>query len=238
MILGKDLTISLNGVIIAASKSCTFDMRQTLLSTSSPFAGVWKEYVQERKEWTLNADTLCSTMRQPADLTGILLHGTAVEVCFRDPADDFRFEGTAYVESVSIGSRVKSLATFSLSLRGTGAISLRQKVEVTHVADDTPTGFFRSRVFYIHPGALPYLLYNASQSFDYTVYYADGSVYTTGECLRNTEQLGSTAALQLDLSQGSYYIEASYPPDAYFEEGVCAWLVYEDGTQTTLTLLQ
>lgn len=55
---GEDLIVAINGNAAMASKSCDIDVSVGTIEKSSPTSGEWKEYVPDRKGWTVKTDHL------------------------------------------------------------------------------------------------------------------------------------------------------------------------------------
>lgn len=55
---GSDLTISADGSVLLASKSCTIDLSSELIKVSSPTDGEWEHTIPGRKKWSLTTNHL------------------------------------------------------------------------------------------------------------------------------------------------------------------------------------
>ena len=70
MLKGNDLIIKLNGVAIAAARSCSLDVRTQAIPVSSPQDGNWQHYKGGKSSWVVRVNCLvmsisCGTMMMP-----------------------------------------------------------------------------------------------------------------------------------------------------------------------------
>lgn len=63
---GRNLIISANGVVLAASKSCSIDVKADTKEVSSPTDADWKHFKARAKEWSVTTNHLLKSNAVPA----------------------------------------------------------------------------------------------------------------------------------------------------------------------------
>ena len=121
MILGRNLIVSIDGVPVAGSKSCQFQISQNFLTACSPTEGRVKEKIPTDYDWSMSVDCLIPSSTLSVSLVDKLIEGTRVLLTFTDGSDQNR-AGFAYVKSCDEGGSVGSLATFSASFESDGEL--------------------------------------------------------------------------------------------------------------------
>lgn len=58
VIHGRDLIVTVNGMAIAAAKSCELQVSCDDIEISSPTSGQWREFISDRKEWAVTTNHL------------------------------------------------------------------------------------------------------------------------------------------------------------------------------------
>lgn len=121
MIHGENLTLSLNGTIIAAAKSCSLKFEQSLLEVASPVSGADTMYVPTKHGWSISTDGLCATM---AYMNSLLWNRTTkYTIAFCDSDLRMTFTGDCYIKSIAISGSIGKIVTYSIELQGSGVLS-------------------------------------------------------------------------------------------------------------------
>ena len=121
MILGRNLIVSIDGVPVAGSKSCQFQISQNFIQACAPTNGRTKRKIPTDYDWSMSVDCLIPSSTLSVSLVDKLIAGTRVLLTFTDGSGQNR-AGFAYVKSCDEGGSVGSLATFSASFESDGAL--------------------------------------------------------------------------------------------------------------------
>ena len=121
MILGRNLIVSIDGVPVAGSKSCQFQISQNFIQACAPTNGRTKRKIPTDYDWSISVDCLIPSSTLSVSLVDKLIAGTRVLLTFTDGSGQNR-AGWAYVKSCDEGGSVGSLATFSASFESDGAL--------------------------------------------------------------------------------------------------------------------
>ena len=121
MILGRNLIVSIDGVPVAGSKSCQFQISQNFINVCSPTASRVLNKKPTTYDWSMSVDCLIPNSAIPEVLTDVLIEGTRVLLTFTD-GSGYNRAGFAYVKSCEEYGSVGSLAKFSASFEADGAL--------------------------------------------------------------------------------------------------------------------
>lgn len=121
MIHGENLTLSLNGTIIAAAKSCSLKFDQSLLEVASPVSGADMMYIPTKCGWSISTDGLCTTMEYMDSL--LWKRTTKYTIAFCDSDLRMTFTGDCYIKSIAISGSIGKIVTYSIELQGSGVLS-------------------------------------------------------------------------------------------------------------------
>ena len=121
MILGRNLIVSIDGVPVAGSKSCQFQISQNFIQACAPTNGRTKRKIPTDYDWSISVDCLIPSSTLSVSLVDKLIAGTRVLLTFTDGSGQNR-AGFAYVKSCDEGGSVGSLATFSASFESDGEL--------------------------------------------------------------------------------------------------------------------
>lgn len=121
MVHGENLILSLNGIIVATSKTCELEFSQELIEAASPVCGADREYVPGKRGWTISAEGLCQTMNYIGSLQADI--STQYTVQFYDTDSQIYRKGKCYITSLHISGSIGKIVTYSVSLQGSGAFS-------------------------------------------------------------------------------------------------------------------
>ena len=121
MILGRNLIVSIDGVPVAGSKSCQFQISQNFIQACAPTNGRTKRKIPTDYDWSMSVDCLIPSSTLSVSLVDKLIAGTRVLLTFTDGSGQNR-AGFAYVKSCDEGGSVGSLATFSASFESDGEL--------------------------------------------------------------------------------------------------------------------
>ena len=142
MILGKNLILAIGGSPLAAAKSCNIQQSQSFIQVASPTAARWKQVVPEALEWSISADCLIGTFDAYNTLDQAWRNGTALTIRYYDTNYNCNKTGTAYIASIDLKGSVGSLASMSISLKGSGELSEYDGTAITVSRTLQQTGKF------------------------------------------------------------------------------------------------
>lgn len=116
--LGNNLIVLLDGVAIAAAKSCTIDRSVSTIETSSPMDGADRTYLVGRKSWKVTVNTLVTSAKD-----FVLNVGQTYTLTFGDrtTASD-RLSGTAICTHAKVTGTKFNLCQGSFEFLGTGPL--------------------------------------------------------------------------------------------------------------------
>ncbi len=121
---GENLIIMADGVALAASKSCTINVKANTLDVSSDNDGDWEHHIPGRKSWDVSTSHLFVTEENAAVLkNSIRKVGVSFTLQFTvigDTSDTMT--GTATCIQFSVTGTKNSLATGSFKWKGTGPL--------------------------------------------------------------------------------------------------------------------
>ena len=121
MILGRNLIVSIDGVPVAGSKSCQFQISQNFIQACAPTEGRTKRKIPTDYDWSISVDCLIPSSTLSVSLVDKLIEGTRVLLTFTDGSGQNR-AGFAYVKSCDESGSVGSLAKFSASFEADGSL--------------------------------------------------------------------------------------------------------------------
>jgi hypothetical protein len=112
----------MDGVAIAAAKSCTITKRVEAIETANSVDGRAKSYIPGLREWSVSVRALVTSM--PAFFTNPG-QTVSLSIAVRDNNGEYttdRVTGNAIIESAKITGTVGNLATAEVKFIGTGAL--------------------------------------------------------------------------------------------------------------------
>lgn len=122
MIHGRNLIVSLEGVAVAAAKTCSLDLDQSFLEACSPVSGRTHTKIPTTYDWGVSVDGLVANNSAPTvSLQDKLIAGTKCLLTFTDGSGNRR-AGFVYVKSCKESGPVGGLATYSASFESTGEL--------------------------------------------------------------------------------------------------------------------
>jgi hypothetical protein len=115
---GNNLIIYVDGVAVAAAKSCTVTMEVGSIDTAG--SGRTKASMPTVKDWSVKTSVLVTSLNGHFALSGKVRLSVAV-VDGGEPTTD-RMTGEAIVTSANVSAAVGNLVQGSFSFKGTGAL--------------------------------------------------------------------------------------------------------------------
>lgn len=141
MIHGRNLIVTLDGLAVAAAKTCSLDMDQSFLEACSPVSGRTHTKIPTTYDWGVSVDGLVANNSDPtASLQDRLIAGTKCLLTFTDGSGNNR-AGYVYVKSCKESGPVGGLATYSASFESTGPLYKYTRF--------TPTYFSESQTVFL-----------------------------------------------------------------------------------------
>lgn len=122
MIHGRNLIVALDGVAVAAAKTCSLDLDRSFLESCSPVSGQVHTKIPTTYDWGVSVDGLIANSSSPTvSLEDKLIEGTKCLLTFTDGSGNRR-AGFVYVKSCKESGPVGGLATYSASFESTGPL--------------------------------------------------------------------------------------------------------------------
>ena len=119
---GNNIIVLMDGVAIAAAKSCTITKRVEAIETGNSVDGRAKSYIPGLREWSVSVRALVTNM---PDFFANPGQSVRLSIAVRDNNGEYttdRVTGTAIIESAKITGTVGNLATAEVKFLGTGAL--------------------------------------------------------------------------------------------------------------------
>ena len=119
---GNNIIVLVDGVAIAAAKSCTITKRVEAIETANSADGRAKSYIPGLREWSVSVRALVTNM---PDFFANPGQTVRLSIAVRDNNGVYttdRVTGSAIIESAKITGTVGNLATAEVKFLGTGAL--------------------------------------------------------------------------------------------------------------------
>jgi hypothetical protein len=110
----------------AASTNCSFEVSVDQANVTSATSAWFKEFKVDTASWTLSCDGLITLGDYDyKDMLDHQLSRTPITVRFAiGTSTTYTIQGTANIQSVNLAGPLESVATYSVSLQGTGAYTI------------------------------------------------------------------------------------------------------------------
>lgn len=116
---GKDLIILVDGVAIAAAKSCSIENRCSLKQVSSPSTGSWESFIAYRKGCSVKTSHL---VLSPGSMLMQVGQTVTLSAKLRRESSAF-MTGSAICEQASVSGSVGNMMQGAFSFRINGALT-------------------------------------------------------------------------------------------------------------------
>ena len=115
-----------SNIPFAASTNCSFEVSVDQANVTSATSAWFKEFKVDTASWTLSCDGLITLGDYDyKDMLDHQLSRTPITVKFSiGTSTTYTIQGTANIQSVSLAGPLESVATYSISLQGTGAYTI------------------------------------------------------------------------------------------------------------------
>ena len=138
IIQGNELVLAINATegseaVFAHASNATLSVTNALIDATTKSSNSWEEMITGRKSFTLSADGLTdlddvSNETSTQQFSALAIAGSKVFFTFQRAAtsttgDLTGWSGEAYIESFEITAPSDDVATYSVSLKGTGPIT-------------------------------------------------------------------------------------------------------------------
>lgn len=120
--LGRDLLIAIGGKAIAAQRTCSLNIKQDTIEVCSPVSGPWREYIPSTIGWEVSCNGLVCSPEHADELIDVLNSRKKVRLSYYDKGLRIVRSGYAIPTGLDEGASINSLATYSLSFVGSGAL--------------------------------------------------------------------------------------------------------------------
>jgi TP901-1 family phage major tail protein len=115
---------------VANATSSDFELTRDTIDATNKDGGVYKEFLIGLAGWTMNAEGLfeedgSATGISAKDLLDDIIAGTPITVVMTsNVTGDIKVSGSAIITSFAWNAPVNDVATFSVALQGTGALTV------------------------------------------------------------------------------------------------------------------
>ena len=129
LVLSIDTSGGGGPTLLGASTSCSVNFTLDTFETTNKDSAHKKSYLPAATGFTIDCEAFYTTdeANAPDDIMTALNNRTKVNVEFNEVSDttgDFKYTGEAYITSCSLNAPNEDAATYSISLQGTGALTI------------------------------------------------------------------------------------------------------------------
>ena len=121
MIYGRDIKIFMDGVAIAAAKSCEISVNVDTHDVLTPADTEWQRLKAERYEWTVQVSTLVTEFRTRFNLGQMIT--LTMAVCDANGMTADRMTGTAYLKKSEVTAQLGNLVQGGFTFQGVGSLT-------------------------------------------------------------------------------------------------------------------
>lgn len=121
MIFGRDIKIFMDGVAIAAAKSCEISINVDTHNVSTPADTEWLRLKTERYEWTVQVSTLVTEVRTRFNLGQMVT--LTMAVCDANGMTTDRMTGTSFIKKSEITAQLGNLVQGGFTFQGIGPLT-------------------------------------------------------------------------------------------------------------------
>jgi len=114
--------------IVGYSTGCDISVTCDITEITNALSGRGKAFLPGRYEWSISATGIVSTgtSNYPITFLGKLMSGTSMTAYFGLNSSNIRLSGTVYVSDWSMGAPVDGNATYNVTFKGSGALTIVQ----------------------------------------------------------------------------------------------------------------
>lgn len=118
--------LRVGGIEVGAQRNATLTINAETLDATAKQDG-WQEFLPGKKNWTVDCDALIvvgDTSRSA--LENALINGETVnvEINITDGTTTTTYSGSGYITSMQLTFSMGDVATYSISIQGSGALSI------------------------------------------------------------------------------------------------------------------
>ena len=129
LVLSIDTSGGGSPVLLGASTSCSVNFTLDTFETTNKDSAHRKSYLPAATGFTMDCEAFYTTDETvaPDNLMTALNSRTLVDVEFNEASDttgDYKYTGKAYITSCSLNAPNEDAATYSISLQGSGALTI------------------------------------------------------------------------------------------------------------------
>lgn len=129
LVLSIDVTGGGGPTLLGASTSCSVNFTLDTFETTNKDSGHKKAYLPAATGFTMDCEAFYTTdeANAPDNIMAAINSRTKVNVEFNEASDttgDYKYTGEAYITSCSLNAPNEDAATYSISLQGTGALTI------------------------------------------------------------------------------------------------------------------
>ena len=129
LVLSIDTSGGGSPVLLGASTSCSVNFTLDTFETTNKDSAHRKSYLPAATGFTMDCEAFYTTDETvaPDNIMTALNARTLIDVEFNEASDttgDYKYTGKAYITSCSLNAPNEDAATYSISLQGTGALTI------------------------------------------------------------------------------------------------------------------
>jgi len=130
IVLSLDLSTGTTPVAIMGATTGTLNVNQETIDVTNKDSSGLKEYINGVKSWSVDCEAFTTGNGTAVNKDGIiaqLVAGTSIFIQFRDGSGQSaskKYTGRGFITSVSETANVGEFGTYSVSIQGTGALSV------------------------------------------------------------------------------------------------------------------
>ena len=131
LVLSIDTSGGGSPVLLGASTSCSVNFTLDTFETTNKDSAHRKSYLPAATGFTMDCEAFYTTDETvaPDNIMTALNARTLVDVEFNEASDttgDYKYTGKAYITSCSLNAPNEDAATYSISLQGSGALTITE----------------------------------------------------------------------------------------------------------------
>lgn len=128
---GSDLLIYIGANPVAFSRSCSISMNTAMADCTTKDNDGYSESIPTTRSWECSVDGLGVWNSNIKEFMAAFQNKTALDIKFKPrevATGDLVYSGKAFIESLEISGEMEDGVTYSVSLKGTGALDFTATV--------------------------------------------------------------------------------------------------------------
>jgi len=123
-----NIRLYLGTTLVAHATSASLSINVEMMGATTKDSSGWEESIPGRKSWSMNGDFLYTVASGSSEVFDDFVAAIAAKtkltaLLSTNVTGDSTYSGSCYVESAELSAGVEENATYSITLRGTGALT-------------------------------------------------------------------------------------------------------------------